>query len=62
MATAKYLTKRLIEPLERKRREELELRFAEGMERERRAWTQWNSRRMEAEADGLPFDEPPPSG
>ena len=86
MVTAKYLTKKLIEPLERKRREELEQRFErgraegvaqgvaqgvergraegvdQGMERERRAWTEWNSRRMEAEANGLPFNEPPPSG
>ncbi len=74
MVTAKYLTKKLIEPLDRKREEELESRFergrsegvaqgvAQGAERERRAWTQWNSRRLEAEADGLPFDEPPPSG
>ncbi len=82
MVTAKYLTKKLIEPLDRKREEELERRFkrgreegvaqgvaqgiergvAQGMERERRAWTEWNSRRLEAEADGLPFDEPPPSG
>lgn len=86
MVTAKYLTKKLIEPLERKRREELEQRFErgraegvaqgvergraegvaqgvdQGMERERRAWTEWNSRRLEAEANGLPFNEPPPSG
>ena len=62
MVTARYLTKKLIEPLDRKREEELERRFAEGMERERRAWTEWNSRRLEAEANGLPFNEPPPSG
>ena len=94
MVTAKYLTKKLIEPLERKRREELEQRFErgraqgvaqgvaqgraqgvaqgraegvaqgvdQGMERERRAWTEWNRRRLEAEANGLPFNEPPPSG
>ena len=82
MVTARYLTKKLIEPLDRKREEELEQRFergrsegmsegvalgiergeARGMERERRAWTEWNSRRLEAEADGLPFNEPPPSG
>ena len=86
MVTARYLTKKLIEPLDRKREEELESRFergrsegrsegvaqgvaqgraegvAQGVERERRAWTHWNSRRLEAEADGLPFNEPPPSG
>ena len=34
---------------------------AQGAERERRAWTAWNSRRVDAEANGLPFDEPPPA-
>ena len=84
MVTARYLTKKLIEPLERKRREEraaMERRMlesmergvaqgraegvaqgmAEGAERERRAWMAWNSRRVDAEANGLPFDEPPPA-
>ena len=77
MVTARYLTKKLIEPLERKRREEVERRVAQGRaegvaqgmaqgvaqgaERERRAWTAWNSRRVDAEANGLPFDEPPPA-
>lgn len=27
---------------------------------ERRNWVAWNNRRKEAEARGLPFDEPPP--
>ncbi len=27
---------------------------------ERRNWVAWNNRRKEAEAQGLPFDEPPP--
>jgi len=68
MVTARYLTKKLIEPLERKRREEraaMERRILEshsqGVAQERRAWTAWNSRRVDAEANGLPFDEPPPS-
>ena len=80
MVTARYLTKKLIEPLERKRREEraaMERRMlesvergiaqgraegvAQGAERERRAWMAWNSRRVDAEASGLPFDEPPPA-
>ena len=26
----------------------------------RAAWSAWNSRRLEAERDGVPFDEPPP--
>ena len=68
MVTARYLTKKLIEPLERKRREEraaMERRIlesvAEGVAKERRAWMAWNSRRVDAEANGLPFDEPPPA-
>ena len=61
MVTARYLTKKLIEPLERKRREEVERRIQEGVAQERRAWTAWNSRRVDAEANGLPFDEPPPA-
>ena len=61
MVTARYLTKKLIEPLEKKRREEVERRVREGVEQERRAWTAWNSRRVDAEANGLPFDEPPPA-
>ena len=28
---------------------------------ERRRWTEWNSRRVEAERAGVPFDEPPPA-
>ena len=78
MVTARYLTKKLIEPLDRKREEEVARRIergreegvaqgvaqgmSQGAERERRAWTEWNSRRLEAEAGGLPFDEPPPAG
>lgn len=27
---------------------------------ERRKWVEWNRRRKEAEAQGLPFEEPPP--
>ena len=33
---------------------------AEGRVLERAAWSAWNSRRVEAERDGVPFDEPPP--
>ena len=33
---------------------------AEGMAERDAAWSAWNSRRMEAERDGVPFDEPPP--
>ena len=33
---------------------------AEGMELAGRAWREWNARRIESEANGLPFDEPMP--
>ena len=33
---------------------------AEGKEEANRAWRKWYARRMEAEANGLPFDEPMP--
>lgn len=28
---------------------------------ERKAWEEWNQRRVEAEREGREFDEPPPS-
>ena len=34
--------------------------IAAGKAAERRNWVSWNARRKEAEAQGLPFDEPPP--
>lgn len=33
---------------------------AEGRAEERTAWREWNRRRMAAEAQGAPFNEPPP--
>ena len=36
--------------------------FAKGMARKNAEWSAWNSRRMEAERSGVPFDEPPPDG
>ena len=72
MVVADYLRKRLIEPLEERRRQEAEQRQREARERglaegraegeaQRQAeWVAWNERRMAAEAGGQPFDEPPP--
>ena len=34
----------------------------EGRVEERAAWREWNRRRIDAEAQGLPFNEPPPGG
>ena len=39
----------------------LKQREARGQARERERWEAWNERRLEAEANGQPFDEPPPS-
>lgn len=54
VVTARYLTNKFVKPL-------IERHKAEGREEERRLWVQWNRRRLEAEANGRPFHEPPPS-
>ena len=35
---------------------------AEGEAKTNQAWTAWNTRRLEAEARGVEFTEPPPNG
>ena len=76
MIAADYLRKKLIEPLEERRRREAEQRQREAMEKGRAeghvegraerqaqnqaAWVAWNERRVAAEANGEPFDEPTP--
>ena len=49
MVLANYIRQNLLEPLK-------ERQHAEGHARRRR----WNARREKAEANGEPFDEPPP--
>ena len=39
----------------------LEQGLTEGHAEERRMWVEWNQRRLDAEAKGVPFDEPPPA-
>ncbi len=39
----------------------MEKRREEGRAEERAIWEAWNQRRLDAEADGRPFHEPPPS-
>ena len=72
-----YLTRKFMadvakiraEGLEEGRAEGLEEGRAEGLEEGRvegiavthRQWQGWNARRMEAEAKGEPFNEPPPT-
>ena len=47
---------------EERRVEEAESRGrSEGVAQEREKWQEWNRRRLEAEAEGDPFTEPPPS-
>ena len=38
----------------------IERHRAEGRAEINQAWVEWNQRRMDAEAQGMPFDEPPP--
>ena len=70
MVTGEYLRQKLVEPLKEKQRAEgraegrVEGRVeghAEGRAERDAAWEAWNRRRMAAEAEGKPFDEPPPS-
>ena len=42
--------------IQEKRRQERK----KGREEERKAWTAWNQRRVEAEQAGVAFAEPPP--
>ena len=65
MVTARYLTDKFVEPLRERLREEGR---AEGRKEGRaeiidtvRKWEDWNNRRMKAEDEGIPFDEPPPA-
>ena len=73
MVTAKYLGNKFVKPLIEKRREEgrvegrkegrVEGRAegrTEGRAEERLLWSEWNRRREEAAANGVPFVEPPP--
>ena len=53
MVTKRYLDSKLVEPIRQQLREE-------GKKRERQRWVAWNRRRLEAEAIGESFTEPPP--
>ncbi len=59
-----YLTNRFRTDVEKVRAEGIEQGKAEGIEQGKveayRQWQAWNTRRMDAEAKGQPFDEPPP--
>ncbi len=49
-----------IPAIEKHRREGRKEGITEGVEQSNQAWRDWLIRRDEAEAQGLPFDEPPP--
>ena len=53
VVTARYLTNKWVKPLQDKLRQE-------GRKAERKAWLARERRRLEAEAKGIPFDEPYP--
>ena len=59
-----YLTSRFRTHVAKIRAEGVEQGRAEGIEQgieqAYRQWQEWNTRRMDAEAKGEPFDEPPP--
>ena len=70
MVTARYLENKFVKPLIERHKAEgraegmetgIATGRAEGEADERRRWTEWNSRRLEAERAGAPFDEPPPA-
>jgi len=60
-----FLTQIYKERLERKVEKAKAEGIAEGIEQGKaevsQQWAGWNTRRMAAEAKGIPFDEPPPS-
>ncbi len=47
--------------IEQGREQGIEQGIEQGRSEAHRAWSDWNTRRQEAEAKGLPFNEPPPS-
>ena len=53
VVTARYLTNKWVKPLQEKFREQ-------GRKQERQVWIARERRRKEAEAHGIPFDEPFP--
>ena len=63
--TAEYFRNKFIKPIIEQHKEEGRAEgraegLTEGLTEMYQKWTDWNNRRMEAEREGLPFDEPPP--
>ena len=57
MAIYHAFANRFIKPVIEEHRAE---GIAAGIEKSNRAWSEWNQRRLDTEALGIPFDEPPP--
>ena len=59
------LAERLEEWFEKRKQKQIAEAVAEAEEKTREEittlWQAWNERRVEAERQGVPFDEPPPS-
>ena len=61
MVTERFLTEKFLEPWRERQRARIRAEErAKGRAEEWRQWTEWNNRRVEAETNGEPFDEPPP--
>ena len=56
-----HVAKIRAEGVEEGRAEGIEQGIEQGIAEAYRQWQAWNTRRMEAEAKGEPFDEPPPT-
>ena len=59
MSLYQFMVNNFVIPVIEKHRDEGRV---EGRAEERAAWREWNRRRIDAEAQGLPFNEPPPGG
>ncbi len=57
MVTGNYIRQKFLEPLKESQREEGR---KQGEEKANAEWSAWNQRRLKAEANGEPFDEPAP--
>ena len=56
-----HVAKIRAEGVEQGRAEGIEQGIEQGIAEAYRQWQAWNTRRMDAEAKGEPFDEPPPT-
>jgi len=59
MSLYQFMVNNFVIPVIEKHRDEGR---AEGRAEERATWREWNRRRLDAEAQGLPFNEPTPGG